>query len=269
MRKTALYTAIVIILAAILATAGYYIFRPRDRVMMNQATAAIDDGYPGAAVEYLTRVVVEHPDSPLVPEALFMRGSVYQLYQSQHVEAVTDFRELLERYPEHGHAREARQALATIFEKKVGNCRQAIVEYQRLIDDFERDEEDDLYQFRIARCFFELFNFEQAKLEFATLIKLYPDSDYVDDAYFNIANILQTQGALEEAKKSWALFLSRYPDSELSIDARFNLAATLEENEELEEALKLFQALFDDYPNEEAITWRIEKVRDRLKVRGR
>lgn len=269
MRKTALYTAVALMAAVILGTTGYYIFRPQDKVLMQRAVASVDAHLTGAAVEYLSRIVVEHPDSTLMPEALFMRGTIYHLYQSQYIEAVTDMRELLERFPEDRHAMDARRALATIFEKKVGNCRQAIVEYQRLIDDFDQDEDDDLFQFKIASCFFQLFNFEQAKLEYATLIKNYPDSEFVEEAYFNIANTLQTQGALEEAKKSWRLYLSRYPDSERAMDAKFNLAATLEENEELDEALEMFSAISDDYPNEEAIAWRIEKVRDRLKDKGR
>ena len=53
------------------------------------------------------------------------------------------------------------------------------------------------------------------------------------------------------------------------MDAKFNLAATLEEMEDLEEALDMYQEVFEEYPNKEAVSWRIEKVAERIKKRGR
>ena len=53
------------------------------------------------------------------------------------------------------------------------------------------------------------------------------------------------------------------------MDAKFNLAATLEEMEELEEALRMYQDIFEEYPNKEAVSWRIEKVAERIANRGR
>jgi hypothetical protein len=43
----------------------------------------------------------------------------------------------------------------------------------------------------------------------------------------------------------------------------------LEEEEKLEESLELYQEVFDKYDNKETVSWRIEKVRDRIKSRGR
>jgi TolA-binding protein len=65
------------------------------------------------------------------------------------------------------------------------------------------------------------------------------------------------------------LYLARYPKGEFSIDAKFNLAATLEEMEHLKEALRMYQEVFEEYPNKEAVSWRIEKVAERIENRGR
>ncbi|UCG37708.1 MAG: tetratricopeptide repeat protein [bacterium] len=252
-----------------LAGVGGFSCRSKEQALYEQAMAALDDGLSGAAVEYLTTFLVRYPDSPLVPEIIFQRGTIYDLYQSRYIEAIMDFRELLDRFPQNEHAFAARRSIAELLETKIRDCRRAIVEYQRLIDDFETVVEDDLFQYRIASCFYELLNFEQAKLEFYQLINKYPASALVDDAYYQIANILQTQGALGEAEKAYTLYLARYPEGEMVLDARFNLAATLEEMEHLEEALELYNRIFPVYANKEAITWRIEKVRKRMESRGR
>ena len=243
--------------------------RSREQALFEQAMAALDDNLPGAAVEYLTTFLVKYPQSELYPDALHQRATIFHLYQSRYIEAISDLRELLNKYPESRYAFEARRIIAELMDSKLHDCRRAIVEYQRLIDDYETVADDDLFQYRIASCYYEVLNFEQAKLEFYKLINNYPASQHVDDSYYQIANILQTQGALEDARKAYLLYLARYPEGGFSVDAKFNLAATLEEMENLDEALKMYQEVFEEYPNKEAVAWRIEKVAERIRNRGR
>lgn len=268
MKKVFPRTVVFLVIAGLLAV-GIFSCRSREQALYEQATAALDDGLSGAAVEYLTTFLTRYPESPLIPEVLFRRGTIYHLYQSRYLEAILDFRELLERFPEHPRAFEAHRNIAQLLEKKVRGFSRAVVEYQKLITDYEKGPDKDLFQYRIGFCFFELLDFERAKIEFYYLINRYPESDLVDDAFFQIANILHTQGALEDARKAYSQYLARFPEGELAIDARFNLAAALEEMGHLEKALEMYNQIFPAYPNKEAITWRIEKVRNRLENRGR
>ena len=261
--------SLVTIAAVSLAAAGFFSHRSREQALYEQAMAALDENLSGAAVEYLTTFLVKYPESDLYPDALHQRAIIFHLYQSRYLEAISDLRELLNKFPDSRYAFDARRTIAEILATKVHDCRRAIIEYQRLIEDYETVVDDDLYQYRIASCYYETLNFEQSKLEFYKLINHYPASDHVDDSYYQIANILQTQGALEDARKAYQLYLARYPDGEFSVDARFNLAATLEEMEDLEQALRMYQEVFEEYPNKEAVSWRIEKVAERIKKRGR
>jgi len=239
------------------------------QALYNQAMIALDQGLDGAAVEYLTQYIVRYPETPRTEEALFQRGTIYHLYQSRYLDAVNDFREILERFPQGNRAMEARLGIAEILEKKLGDCRLAIVHYQHLISDYDTVDDNDLYQYRISQCYYNLLNFEQSMLEYKFLVDNYPASSLIDDAYFQIATVLQTVGDLDKAEKAWRKYLVRYPDGEQLLDAKFGLASTLEEMEELKEALAIYQEIFDDYDNKEALGWRIEKVRERLKIRRR
>jgi len=261
--------SLVIVTVVSLLVVGFFSRRSREQALYEQAMAALDDNFSGAAVEYLTTFLVKYPESELYPDALRQRATIFHLYQSRYLEAISDLRELLNKYPTSQHTFEARRTIAEILEAKIRDCHLAIVEYQRLIDDFDTVVNDDLFQYRIASCFYETLNFEQSKLAFFKLINKYPASEHVDDSYYQIANILQTQGALEDAKRAYILYLARYPEGGFSVDAKFNLAATLEEMEELEEALRMYQDIFEEYPNKEAVSWRIEKVAERIANRGR
>lgn len=268
MRKFFLVSLVIITAVSLLAV-SFFSRSSREQALYEQAMVALDEHLSGAAVEYLTTFLVKYPENELYPDALRQRATIFYLYQSRYLEAISDMRELLNKYPTSRHAFEARRTIAEIMEMKIRDRRRAIVEYQRLIDDYETVVDDDLYQYRIASCSYALLNFEQAKLEFYKLINNYPASEHVDDSYYQIANILQTQGALEDARKAYQLYLARYPKGDFSIDAKFNLAATLEEMEELKEALRMYQEVFEEYPNKEAVTWRIEKVAERIQKRGR
>jgi len=243
--------------------------RSREQALYEQATAALDEGLSGAAVEYLTTFLIRYPESSLTPLVLHRRGTIYELYQSRYQEAIMDFRELIRRFPDHPLAFEAHRSIAELLESRVRDFGQAAEEYQKLISDYENKPDKDLFQFRTGVCFFELLDFERAKMEFFYLISRYPDSPLVDDAFFRIGNILQTQGALGDAQKAYEQYLARFPEGELAIDAKFNLAATLEEMGRLEEALNMYNQIFPVYENKEAISWRIEKVRDRMENRRR
>jgi TolA-binding protein len=263
------FISLVTLTVASLLAFGFLNRRSQEQALFEQAMAALDENLPGAAVEYLTTFLVKYPKSELYPDALHQRATIFHLYQSRYIEAVSDLRELLNKYPSSRYAFDARRTIADLMDTKLHDCRRAIIEYQRLIDDYETVVGDDLYQYRIASCYYELLNFEQSKLEFYKLINNYPASEYVDDSYYQIANILQTQGALKDAKNSYLLYLARYPEGGFAVDAKFNLAATLEEMEDLEEALKMYQEVFEEYPNKEAVSWRIEKVSERIRKRGR
>jgi TolA-binding protein len=267
-RKFFLISLVTLTAASLLAVV-IFSHRSQEQALYEQAMAALDENLSGAAVEYLTTFLVKYPESELYPDALHQRATIFHLYQSRYLEAISDLRELLNKYPASRHAFESRRTIAEILATKIHDCRRAIVEYQRLIDDYSTVVDDDLYQYRIASCYYEVLNFEQSKLEYFKLINKYPASEHVDNSYYQIANILQTQGALEDAQRAYQLYLARYPDGEFYVDAKFNLAATLEEMENLEEALDMYQEVFEEYPNKEAVSWRIEKVAERIRKRGR
>ena len=268
MRKFFLISLVTVTAVSLLAV-SFFSHRSQEQALYEQAMAALDENLSGAAVEYLTTFLVKYPESELYPDALHQRATIFHLYQSRYLEAISDLRELLNNYPQSQHAFQARRTIAEILATKIHDCRRAIVEYQRLIDDHDTVVDDDLYQYRIASCYYETLNFEQSKLEFYKLINKYPASEHVDNSYYQIANILQTQGALGDALRAYQLYLARYPDGGFSVDAKFNLAATLEEMEDLEEALRMYQEVFEEYPNKEAVSWRIEKVAERIRKRGR
>ncbi len=84
----------------------------KDQLLMLKALCAWGEGNDGAfAIEVVTEMLEEHPDSPLVPHALFLRAWV-NLYCGRTAEARTGFGEVIARHPQSEFAGRARQVLA-------------------------------------------------------------------------------------------------------------------------------------------------------------
>jgi len=83
----------------------------RDQFMMLKALCAWGEGNDGAsAIEVVNAMLTDHPDSPLVPHALFLRAWVH-LYCGRTGEARTGFKDVISRHPQSEYAVRAAQMM--------------------------------------------------------------------------------------------------------------------------------------------------------------
>ena len=144
-----------------------------------------------------------YPDHRLAPEALFRLGRGTYLFLNDPREAVLVLRELARREGSGPWARRAQRLLGEIFEVRQGDCRQAIVEYQRMISLDPRGEGNDEAQFAVARCSFALGDYDQARAEYELLLERYPESALKPRALAGIANAWYVTGRFDQAVKSY------------------------------------------------------------------
>ena len=81
---------------------------------------------------------------------------------------------------------------------------------------------------------------------------------------FRIAGTYALEGQLPEAEATYRLVIETWPEGPYTVEAKFGLAAVLEEQERMKEALTVLEELVGVYPNGEALTRKIEQVRNRI-----
>ena len=109
--RTLEYDAALGLINRFLATPGKAGRDDRDQFMMLKALCAWGEGNDGAsAIEVVNAMLTDHPDSPLVPHALFLRAWVH-LYCGRTGEARTGFKEVISRHPQSEYAARAAQML--------------------------------------------------------------------------------------------------------------------------------------------------------------
>lgn len=254
------------VIVAVLAVAANNHWGAR-RAFRN-AEAAWDRGDYRRAADLFRDLAERYPDHRLAPEALFRLGRGTYLFLNDPREAVLVLRALARREGSGAWARRAQQLLGEIFEVRQGDCRQAIVEYQRMISLDPRGEGNDEAQFAVARCSFSLGDFDQARAEYEVLMERYPESPLKPKALAGIANTWYVTGHFGQAVKFYQQALRESRDPALAAEAGFGIATSLEEAGDLAGALAQFERVRSTYPNPGLVEQRIARARERIARQG-
>jgi TolA-binding protein len=264
-RRLAASLAAGVVAAALLVVAGEQWLARRS---FERAVAAAEAGDYRAAADGFKKLVERHPGHALAPEALYRLGRTTYLFLDDPGEAVHVLRTLARRADAGPWARRAQQLLGEIFEVRQGDCRQAIVEYQRMISLDPRGADNDVAQFAVARCSFALGDYDQARAEYELLLERYPESGLRAQALAGAANAWYVTGRFAQAVKLYRQALAETKDPALAAEAGFGIATSLEEAGDLAGALAQFERVRTTYPNPGLVEQRIARARDRIAQQG-
>lgn len=220
------------------------------------------DDYLGAVREY-EKIGEEYPRSKFVPEATFWSGVLYYLYLNDPQKAVDALEKtvrLTASTPKNIHALSARRYLAEVYEKKYGKLREAISEFEKIMELSDDPDQVLESQYKIGELYLAEGNTEQARTEWDLLVKRDPKSRWAPAALYRQGSSYFIEGKCKEAVGYYRRILADYPDSDMSPFAKFRTANCLEEGNQTEEALKLYRALEGHYPNKELIGSKIKQL---------
>ena len=236
--------------------------------LFGNAEAAWDRGDYRSAAALFRELVERYPGHRLAPEALFRLGRGTYLFLNDPREAVLVLRALARQSGSGPWSRRAQQLLGEIFEVRQGDCRQAIVEYQRMISLDPRGEGNDEAQFAVARCSFALGDYDQARAEYELLLERYPESALKPRALAGIANAWYVTGRFSQAVTLYRQAQRESRDPALAAEAGFGIATSLEESGDLPGALAQFERVRSVYPNPGLVEQRIARARERIVQQG-
>ncbi|HWR97606.1 MAG TPA: tetratricopeptide repeat protein [Candidatus Methanoperedens sp.] len=236
--------------------------------LFQRAAAAAERGEHRLAATLYAEIRERYPDHPLAFEALFQLGRTASLFLDDQAEAIRALRLLTRGAADGPSALRAQRLLGEIFETRQGDCRQAIVEYQRLISLDPDGEGSDEARFAVARCSFTLGDFEQARADFEQLLERGPAGPLRARALLGVANAWYVTGRYPQALQRYREALAAAPDPALAAEAGFGAASALEESGDLAGALAEFERVGPTYPNPGLVSQRSARIRERIVRRG-
>jgi tetratricopeptide (TPR) repeat protein len=156
--------------------------KPQEERLYSKGQALQAEGKYQEALKSYEKIITLDPSSPLARTAYLQMGNVYFYGLRDYKSALGIFKDFAERGKVGPEVFEARKNLAEILYRYLRNYREAIIEYQRLAQDFPEHDEILSFQEAIANCYFELNNFNQSRVEFREILKKNPDWAHQDRA---------------------------------------------------------------------------------------
>lgn len=240
------------------------------------------NGNYAASVTEFDKVTQRDPKGILGRQALFRSAMTQALFLSQNNLALRKFKSYIEQSGDSDVSWEAQKQIGEILFAKTEQYDLAIPHYRAMLQARPKDPEAPDFQFRIAKSYFFLWQFDDAIFAFKELQKNYPNSLLAERAAFEIGVTAYTRGeqrpatghstgpeGYQEAIDAYQRFLTRYPHSALDVEARFGIAACLEEMEQLDAAYHQYESLLKTYPSPKVIQIKLARIRQRRAQKSR
>ena len=222
-------------------------------------------GHNHTAIEILKSVLDKTNNSIAVEEALLRLGEINYFSLGNTSKALVYFQEQLRLNKKDDLSYQAHKYIAEIVEFSIKDYDQAIIEYQKLINNFDNPVENSNHQYRIASIYYKKQEYEQAIVELEILLKSYPNSVWAEESTYKITNILYTLNRCVESRNRYQGFIKKYPKSEFLAEMNFVMASCLENEGNLSEALKKFKSLEKSYPYPALLKMKVEGIASRIK----
>lgn len=219
------------------------------------------------ALSTYQKIIDRDPSAPSAHRAYLLMGDVYLLGTHNISQAQRVYEDLARRGKGSEEGFQARRRLAEMARNR-RDFRQAIVEYQRLLQDYPgRDEAVD-FQNAIADCYFTLSDFNQARLEYETVLtrfaKQAKNREILPRAAFQVAESYFMENSCREALSAYERLQKRFPKSAYDVRAQFGIANCEEEIGNHGKALKLYAEVLPRYPNPEVVQLKIKNLKQRM-----
>jgi len=192
-----------------------------DRAWYQLAELTFDRERYDQAIEYYQRILDEHPESALIPEALYGLGWS-QLKTNDHAAALTTLARLIDGHGQHPLVAGALQARAV--------CRQNTGDFQGVVDDTEKllktsptgeDLAAALYQRGVAAT--KLEQTEKAIESFTRIVKEVKDYASMPNVVYELAWSHSSAGDTDSALAWFKRLADEYPESQVFSEAAFHL----------------------------------------------
>ena len=173
------------------------------------------------AIAYYRRIVQNHSDHPLAPDAQYKLGQCYEEKNDMDT-ASAEYVTLAYTWPENPLVANVVVRIAEYFYTKKEYPTAAEVS-KKFVERFPQHEWAERMLFRAGQCWFKAEQFGKAGKEFDLLVENYPRSKFRPDAIFWAGESYRTGGQLEFAFRRYKRATWDYPESDAAKFARGKL----------------------------------------------
>jgi len=217
-----------------------------------------------------SKVAMSYPNSPLVPDALYLQATIQTDKLGKHTDAVTNFLAVVDKYPTHSIAPMSLFSAAKTQSEKNKKHPESVQIIQRFINEYPDDEnviEVIFYAAKVLRD--KIKDPSKARSYFHLVISKYPNSPRGAEALEDAGDVAENKlKDLNAAIKDYLAVSEKYPRDERAIKLLLR-AADLQEKKQknLSAAVSTLQKVvnnYSSYKDVKKIKKRISKLEEKI-----
>lgn len=219
--------------------------------------------YP-EAVSKLMVIVEEHGGDPAAAKALFRLGEIHYLNLDEPRKALDYFVRAASKNAATQIGLKSHNYIAEIYLEAMGAYDLAVLQYQRIINEYKSQIKEEEYRYLIGRAYFKKGDYTQAVIEYQSLVELFPTSELTYEARYQIANCHFVSGHTKEALRLFTILLAEATSMQYDYDLRLGIAICYEELSQLESALEAYKELIEHYPQRQILERKKASIEKRI-----
>lgn len=223
--------------------------------LFNDGQKLWQEGEYKKAVHKFEKSIEMDSEGPLVPEALFMVGTIYYNLD-EYNKAIKAYERLRTDFPGYRNIPGVNENLGKIY-MDLKKYEKAIPLFEELLARFRLYDRRNQVKLLLAESYLKSGRAQEAKSAYRGLL----NSVFHTQALFALATIYQTEGNCEEAV---SLFEGVSKDSPYYLDAKLSEADCLEEDKKVDDAVRVLSDLTTDVPQYKSlIELRISRIKQK------
>jgi TolA-binding protein len=162
------------------------------------------------------------PESILIPRALFQIGYLQYEETGKYEKAKETFVKLIAAHPEIPIAGDAQYYLAELYEQEFDNMEEAVSNYRVLVETYPDSRFAVESLKRVAEIMEDKDNYEEAIASYYQIFELYPKNNYAPEALLEIESLYRKQlDNYEKAIEVLKLYTDQFPDKDDAAEQLF------------------------------------------------
>ncbi len=205
------------------------------------------------AVETYKKILARYPNNPNIMEANLKIGQAY--YNSGDDEkALTEIDAFLRKYPDDPKSVETLDIVESSldrYESHRGDRKRGVTLLSGIVESYPRSKLASEAQYRLARRFFNVKDYQNAAAEFEKLSLNYADSPHIAEGQFYSGECLYLLKNYPDSIQAFQRFLKNFPTSEFASAALFHMGTAQYNSQNYNDAIGAYQMLILQYPTSE------------------
>ena len=216
---------------------------------------------------FASKVILGYPDSPLVPDAYFLKATIQNQKLGKHKDAASNFLIVVDKFPTHILAVRALYDAGTIQTKKLKDHSESVRSFKRIIDEYPNDTlavDALLYGAKVLTD--KVKDYNEARRFYHLITTKYPNDPRGGKALKMAGNVAESkQKDYDAAVKDYIAVHEKYPNDLKAIELLIKAAQLQEKKKkDLNGSVSTLQIIVSKYPSYKDIG-KIQKKIDKLK----